>query len=309
MSQRILPLIFLCFLFFTPRMKAFAQDSTGKSKKSKTVVLAGVQAGLWGGTFYALNKAWYSNYPRADFNFYNDWKEWQQMDKAGHLWSTYQISNHTSRIWEWTGMEKKKAVLIGSISGMAYLSIIEILDGYSDKWGFSVPDVLANASGAAVFATQELVWNQQKITIKLSYFPVSYGGLQPRADALFGSSDVERILKDYNGQTYWASANLKSFFPSSGIPSWLNIAIGYGAKTMLGGYENKWSSPNGDLVSRTDIPRYKRIFLSADVDLTKIKTKSRTLKTIFSLVNVLKIPAPTIALNSLGKFKFYPLYY
>ena len=113
------------------------QDSSIAHINTKKWVLGGVQAGLWGGTFYSLNKTWYANYPRSDFHFYNDWKEWQQMDKAGHAWSSYQISNHTSKIWQWAGMEKKKAVMIGSISGMAYLSIIEILDGYSASRIFS----------------------------------------------------------------------------------------------------------------------------------------------------------------------------
>ncbi len=309
MSQRMFRLLHMYILALALSANGMAQDSAKAQKTTKKLILTAVQTGLWGGTFYSLNKAWYSNYPRSSFHFYNDGKEWQQMDKVGHFWSTYQISNHTSKIWQWAGMEKKKAVIIGSISGMAYLSIIEVLDGFSDKWGFSMPDILANTSGAALFAAQELGWDQQKFSIKLSYSPYRYGVLQPRANALFGSSDAEKVLKDYNGQTYWASANLRSFFPSSGFPSWFNIAIGYGARTMLGGYENKWTSANGSTISRPDIQRYRRFFLSADVDLSKIKTKSKPLKTIFSLVNVLKIPAPAIELNSLRKLSLHPLYY
>ena len=54
------------------------------------------------------------------------------------------------------------------------------------------------------------------------------------------AAGVERMLKDYNGQTYWLSANLKSFFQGSNIPAWLNVAVGYGADGMFGGFENKW---------------------------------------------------------------------
>ena len=285
------------------------QDSSFSHNHTKKWVLGGVQAGLWGGTFYSLNKTWYSNYPRSNFHLYNDWKEWEHMDKAGHAWSSYQISNHTSKIWQWAGMEKKKAVLIGGISGMAYLSIIEILDGYSAKWGFSLPDIMANSAGAGIYAAQELGWNEQRVTIKLSYSPYHYGTLSTRANELFGSGDAEKVLKDYNGQTYWASVNFKSFFPDSDLPDWFNIAIGYGAKTMLGGYENTWTAASGITINRSDIPRYKRFFLSADIDLTRIKTKNKTLKTIFSLANVLKIPAPTLEWNGLGKLKFHPLFY
>lgn len=285
------------------------QDSSFSGFPTKKWVLGGVQAGLWGGTFYSLNKTWYANYPRSDFHLYNDWKEWQQMDKAGHAWSSYQISNHTSKIWQWAGMEKKKAVLIGGISGMAYLSIIEILDGYSDKWGFSIPDVMANSAGAGIYVAQELAWNEQRVSIKLSYSPYRYGTLKTRANDLFGSGDAEKVLKDYNGQTYWASVNVKSFFPDSHFPNWFNIALGYGARTMLGGYENTWTTVSGMTVNRSDIPRYKRFYLSADIDLTRIKTKNKTVKTVLSLFNVLKVPAPTIEWNGLGKIAFHPLFF
>ena len=298
----------ISILLFFVCIYTYAQDSL-HNNGTKKWVLGGVQIGLWGGSFYALNNAWYANYPKAKFKFYNDWKEWQQMDKLGHAWSTYQISRHTSNIWQWAGLDKDKAIWIGGLSGMAYLSVIEILDGYSDKWGFSIPDVLANTAGAGLFLGQELLWHEQRITLKLSYSPYQYGNLKYRADQLFGSGDVERLLKDYNGQIIWASINLKSFIPESKIPKWLNLAVGYNARTMLGGYENKWEDLSGNIILRNDIKRYKRFFFSFDIDLTKIETKNKTLKTIYSIVNVLKVPAPAIEFNTLGKLRLHALAY
>lgn len=309
MMYRLLHQIFCIVFLLSMESDLQGQDSVLSQSNTQKWVLGSVQAGLWGGTFYSLNKTWYANYPRSEFHFYNDWKEWQHMDKAGHTWSSYQISNHTSKIWQWAGMEKKKAIIIGGISGMAYLSIIEILDGYSDKWGFSIPDVMANTAGAGIYVAQELVWNEQRVSIKLSYSPYKYGPLSTRANALFGSGDAEKVLKDYNGQTYWASVNLKSFFPDSHIPDWFNIALGYGARTMLGGYENTWTTTYGSTINRSDIPRYKRFYLSADIDLTRIKTKNKTVKTVLSLFNVLKVPAPTIEWNGLGKIKIHPFFF
>ena len=288
---------------------ADAQDSSYRSSAHKRWILGGVQATLWGGTLYSLNNAWYSNYPKAPFHFYNDWKEWQQMDKAGHVWSTYQISRHTSNIWRWAGMNEKTSIWVGALSGMSFLGIVEVLDGYSDKWGFSLPDMAANASGALLFVGQEYLWKDQRITLKLSYSPFQYGTLKPRADELFGSGDVERLLKDYNGQIIWASINPKSFLPDSKLPGWLNIAIGYNARTMLGGYENKWKDMNGNWIDRTDIDRYKRVLLSLDVDLTRIPTKNKTLKTIFSIINVLKVPAPALEWNTRGKWRLHAIAY
>jgi regulatory protein YycH of two-component signal transduction system YycFG len=78
---------------------------------------------------------------------------------------------------------------------------------------------------------------------------------------------------------------------------------------MLGGYENKWEDDLGNTIVRNDIKRYKRFLLSLDVDLTKIETKNKTLKTIYSIFNVLKVPAPAIEFNTLGKFRLHPVAY
>lgn len=308
-KKSVLIVLVLIFNELTAQPLMGTTMNVDSAHKSRWWVLGGVQASLWAGSFIALNKAWYANYPKAPFHFYNDGKEWLQMDKLGHTWSTYQISQHTSKIWQWSGLSHQKSVLIGTFSGMAYLSVIEILDGYSDKWGFSGYDVLANAIGAGLYGLQEIGWKEQRIQMKLSYMPVSYGNLKNRADQLFGAGAVEKVLKDYNGQTYWLSANIKSFFPQSSLPAWLNLAAGYGASTMLGGYENKWIDNGGNQITRYDISRVRRFHLSLDIDLSRIKTKNKTVATILSLFNVLKVPAPSLEINSQGKLKFHPLYY
>ena len=150
---------------------------------------------------------------------------------------------------------------------------------------------------------------EQKIQFKLSYWPVQYGSLESRANHLFGKTGVEKLLKDYNGQTYWASINPVILFPGYKGPHWLNLAIGYGARTMLGGYENTWIDANGAVVNRNDILRYRRFYLSLDIDLSRIKTKNRLLKSVFSAANVLKIPAPAIELSTRVSMRFHPIFY
>ena len=296
----------LLILLFASQISA--QDTTFNANANKRIWMVGaVNVGLWGGSFYALNKTWYSNHQRSSFHLYNDWEEWNQMDKLGHAWSSYQIAEHSSKIWQWAGLKPRKAILIGSLSSMAYLSVIEVLDGYSEKWGFSIPDLLANSSGSILYLGQAMLWKDQRIRIKMSYSPFHYGGLMTRADQLFGKSDVEKLLKDYNGQTYWSSVNIRSFFPNSQFPRWLNLAVGYGSRTLLGGYENTWMDINGQVVNRIDIKRYRRIYLSLDLDLTKIRTEKKGLKTVFSILNVLKFPAPAIEFNTLGKVRAHPI--
>jgi hypothetical protein len=74
-------------------------------------------------------------------------------------------------------------------------------------------DIIANASGTALFVSQELLWKEQRITPK--FHTTQYAQYRPN---VLGSSLAEQMLKDYNGQTYWLSVNLHSFYKGSKIP-------------------------------------------------------------------------------------------
>jgi hypothetical protein len=306
--RKIVLIAFLTFSFFSVK----AQDSLpARSVSSKKVwLVAGANVAVWTGSFIALNKAWYADYPKTKFHFFNDHSEWNQMDKAGHTWTAYRISRLSAAMWRWTGLPDKKSAIIGGISGIAYQSIIEIQDGFSGEWGFSWGDMAANITGSAAFTVQALTWKEQRLQIKMSRWQYDYPDeLIERRNQLFGKNFAERLLKDYNTQTYWISANLKSFFPQSNLPPWLNVSAGYASELMLGGTENKWIDKMGVPHDRTDIPRVRRFFIAPDLELAKIKTKSKLLHTIFLLLNGLKIPAPALELNSKGKFRVHGLYF
>ena len=127
--------------------------------------------------------------------------------------------------------------------------------------------------------------------------------LVSRADDLFGNSWYERMLKDYNGQTYWLSFNLHSFFREAGLPVWLNVAIGYGAEGMFGGFENKWEEGDpGFPVDRTDIKRYRQWYLAPDIRFSNIKTSKKGLKFLFEFLDAFKFPLPALELSG-GKLR------
>ena len=272
----------------------------------RVLIVSAANISLWATSFIILNKTWYADYPRSSFHFFNDNAEWNQMDKAGHLWTNYHITRLSYEMWKWTGLNDKKSLILGGISGVAYQSIIELQDGFSSQWGFSWGDMTANVAGAATFVAQELGWKEQRIQVKFSYWPYNYpSALTGRRNQLFGKSQPERILKDYNSQTYWVSANISSFFPRSSIPKWLNVSVGYGSDGMYGGTQNTWTDKDGNSFNRTDIKRVRKLYLSADADLTKIKTRSGLLKTVFYVLNMVKVPAPALEVNSQGGVKVH----
>jgi hypothetical protein len=247
--------VLLVLLYCLPQWSAAQAPDTTSPPKKRIALVAGLNAAAYAGSFIALNEAWYKGYPRTSFQTFDDSKEWLQVDKAGHAWTAYAIGKYSADIWQWAGLPRKKAVWIGGLSGAGYLTVIELLDAHSERWGWSWADMGANIAGSGLFISQELMWKEQRVQFKFSAFPKSYdASLQPRVDDLFGKSFPEKLLKDYNAQTYWLSFNLKSFMPQSRLPGWLNISVGYGADGMLGGFENKWTNADGSTTNSTSHP-------------------------------------------------------
>jgi len=300
--------LFFLFLFLVGYQTVFSQnkldnflkpsDSLNK-KRQQTVVIS--EAVVASGILVGLNQLWYADYPKSDFHFINDNSEWLQMDKAGHVFSSYHLGRAGAELLQWSGAGKKNQLVYGAGLGFAFLTAVEVFDGFSSQWGASVGDVVANASGTALYVSQELIWKEQRITPKFSFHTTQYANYRPE---VLGSSFTEQILKDYNGQTYWLSVNLYSFAKDSKIPKWLNLALGYGAEGMITG-----DRQNETLFSTPNTQRFRQFYLSLDVDLTKIKTKSHFLKTIFSVLNTVKIPSPTIEMVHFNDVKLHLIYF
>jgi len=278
----------------------FLKPSDSLNQKRQNSVFI-TEAVLASGALIGLNQLWYADYPKSNFHFINDNSEWMQMDKLGHLYSSYHIGRFGAETLNWSGASKKNQLIYGASLGFVFLTAVEVMDGFSAEWGASMGDVVANASGTALYVSQELIWSEQRITPKFSYHKTQYSDFRPD---ILGSTVSEQILKDYNGQTYWFSANLYSFSKGSKIPKWLNLALGYGADGMIG--ENY---DNSSLILTLKPENFRQFYLSFDVDLTKIETKSHFLKTFFSVFNTIKIPAPTIEYSTHSGFKFYAFYF
>jgi len=295
--------------------------------KARFWALNGSIAASYTGTMTLLSVAWYQGFERSSFHFFNDMGEWEDMDKAGHFFSTYFESKWTSSLYQWTGVKERRAAYMGAIGGSIFQGGIEVLDGFSAKWGASAWDIVFNTAGAATFLGQELLWEEQRISLKLSSHRPKYsiepiqanGGslatttIRERADDLYGTSPAEVVLKDYNGLTIWASGNISSFIRKEDhkFPKWLNVAVGYSAENVYGGFGNSWSDGEGNnYAPSADLyPRYRQFLLAPDVDFTRIPTKSKGLKIFFGILNIIKIPAPALEVNTLGKVKFHGVYF
>ncbi|MBP8033629.1 MAG: DUF2279 domain-containing protein [Bacteroidia bacterium] len=257
-------------------------------------------AALTGGSLVYLNQAWFQQYNTSKFHFFNDNDEWLQIDKCGHTFTNYQVARVMMGAMDWAGYSTKKQILIGGLSGFTYMTAIEIMDGYSAGWGFSWGDIGANTLGTGMAIGQKLLWKEQRIQLKFSFYSSPYAKYRPN---VLGDEIYMQVLKDYNGQIYWLSVNPSSFIKKENkFPKWLNIAVGYGANGMIGARDNNFLIQDADGTIRT-FNRYRQGYLSLDVDFTRIKTKSRFLKSVFTCINVIKIPFPNLEVSE-GKLKF-----
>jgi hypothetical protein len=301
-------LITLCVLLAV-NVKGQQPDTTAKdtavdsiNKARLTGLIIGGSA-IYAGTMFGLYQLWYKDYPQSSFHFINDNDEWLQLDKCGHSTTAYYLGMVGYESFRWAGVDKRKSAWYGGSLGFMYLTIIEILDGFSAEWGASGGDLLANTFGSAAFISQQLIWDEQRFQIKWSVHLTDYAQYNPE---LLGSNTLERVVKDYNGHTYWVSGNIYSFLKKdSRFPKWLNVAAGYGGEGMTG------ASSNPTEIDGVPLPyfdRYRKYYIAPDIDLSRIDTGSQTVNMLLKFLGIFKFPLPTLEFSNKG-VKFHALYF
>lgn len=295
-------IIFFMVLSFYVTNSYAQQDSINFNKRKKQVWLGSAVA--FSGGMTGLYHLWYKDYPQSSFQFFNDNSEWQMQDKLGHIGSAYYISNWTGQLYKYAGYQQNKAALLGALTGFGFQLTIEMFDGYSSQWGFSPGDLAANTIGSSMYYLQAVTWNEQRIKYKISYHATEFPKYNP---SLLGDDKMQRVFKDYNGQTLWLSFNLKDLiFQDKQFPSWLNMAVGYNASGMTGANTNRLTY-NGNA-----IPQFERVhyfILSPDIDITKIKSRYKAFNILKETFGFLKFPMPALRIKNNGKINGEAFYF
>jgi hypothetical protein len=283
--------------------QVFFKNSSEYNKK-RTLLVSGINAFNWSASIGGLYFVWYKDFPKTKFHFFNDAKEWQQMDKLGHLTVSYNFAKASSDLYEWAGVNHKKASLIGGGYAFAYMLTFELLDAYNQEWGFSAPDLVANTSGVALFTIQDYFWNQQFLKPKFSSHHTSLAQYRPN---ILGSTPIQQLLKDYNGQTYWISFNpFYMINKETKVPKWLCLSFGYSINNQLIGNGDTFIYTNGP--TQLTFTPYRQYYLSLDVDWEQIPVKNPLLKLLFRGLNIIKIPFPAVEFSKFG-IKGHGLYF
>jgi hypothetical protein len=296
-SKLLMAVLLVWFSF-----EGFSQEQFDSTSKTRLIKVSTLGTGIYIGGLSYLSLVWYKEAERVPFNFYNDNKGYFQMDKWGHAYTAYYQSLGAYKALKWAGLSEKKATLYGGPVGLLFQTPIEIFDGIYEGWGFSWGDMGANAFGSALFTSQQLIWNEQRIRMKFSYSPSPY----PEYHHALGENELESFFLDYNAHTYWLSANISDFNSKQERFKWLNVAFGYSANGMIKEFENP-QFYRGETFPELD--RYRQYLLSLDVDFSKIKTNRKGLRFLFGALNCIKIPFPALEYNQMQGFKFNSIYF
>ncbi len=300
MSSRLI----IIFSFFSANLlfgqTSFLAPSDSLSKKRLIPVSIGT-ASAWAGSMIGLSEIWYNDYDKTKFHTFNDGTNWLQMDKVGHIYTNYQISQFSGNLFKWSGMKSANAAILGTGIGLGFQSTLEIFDGYSSGWGFSWYDMAANTVGAGIYLGQELAWKEQRFLLKFSYHPTEFAALRPE---ILGSNFQERLLKDYNGQTYWVSFNPFLFTKNTSIPKWICLSFGYSVNNKIVGDKESYSDP----VNMNSYLSQRELIFSFDIDFSRIPVRKKWLKTVFKQLNYLKLPFPSLIIRD-GKLIGSALYF
>lgn len=277
---------------------------SGPDYKKRLTGVSVTAGALYVGSMAGLYYLWYADYPKTSFHCHNDCGQWLSMDKIGHVTSSYWIGRIGYESLRWSGLENKKATWYGGTWGFIYLTSVEIFDGFSEEWGFSWCDMAANTLGSGLIIGQQLLFKEQPLTLKFSFSQSEYAQYRPD---LLGETFMQQMLKDYNGQTYWASLSIATFLPeSSRFPRWLDVSFGYSGEGMLGAESNP-EEYNGEPLP--EFERYSQYVLSLDLDMTRIKTKNETVRLLLNLIGFIKVPFPAVEFNRIDRVKWHWIYY
>ena len=280
------------------------KDDSALNKKRFVIVNASSLLGL-AGSYYFINTAWWAD-SKKSFHFdgggsniteaFNigsgrDARYAKGIDKLGHFYSGRIISDLYVRAIRWSGKSEQESLLWGGILGTAVHGFIEVKDGYSPTWGFSMYDMVSGSIGSFYPYFQSKSKFLNAVDIKYSYYSRNnyyYDFINRRGNDFFD---------DYMNATFWFTFNPKRYKPTSKWPKWLGISAGIGVDETLNNYYLRM--PGGD--ADWGKGGYE-FYLAPDIDFEGLLPKRPFWQRLGHALNYIKFPSPAIRFSKDSKF-------
>jgi hypothetical protein len=280
---------------FTTRMKSKRVESTNtvyinqtqfSLARNKMILVTSTLLAANVTTYLAHIEPWWSG-EKSGFHFRFDWYSnyWREMDKFGHFYSNIQLTRLTAWAFRWAGASHRTALWLGFANSTLLYTSFELTDAGFSEWGFSVPDYTANLLGASFPILQEYLPALRHFNFKISYWPSQYlrseeAGKQP---GFMFYEPYEYHAGDYDGMTFWLSADIIWILPSTlkpYWPQWLNLAVGYGSK---------------NLPQANPAFKYREFYLALDYNINRLMPgEGGFVGVLKSVLNAIHLPAPAI---------------
>ena len=246
---------------------------------SLTLIAYGAAYGL------VFAKGWWDD-EHSHFHLENDFDYALNLDKFGHFAAGVVLGESFYEEFRLAGASEFNSYLFARLSAMMTHVAIDVKDGYSPEWGFSVFDVLSGTLGGFYPMAERYIPLFKYIDLKWSYWI--------NTKAYYRQSDTGVFTDDYVNQTFWASFKPYRLLPSGArayYPSWLAVAAGL--------------SIDEKVFTGEPHPR-REVYLALDYDLEAFRPQSRLARTLVKYLNYFKLPAPTIQVYP--EFHWYLLY-
>jgi hypothetical protein len=142
------------------------------------------------------------------------------VDKLGHTYSNYVGVRLLTPVFEELGNSRDDSVSLAAWSTLAIYTTVEVLDGFSRKYHFSIEDAIANVAGAVLgYRTEHDSRLDDIFDFRLYYRRSPY------------ASEWDP-LGDYSGQRYLLVVKADAFLAlrQNEVLRYLEVAAGYGAR-------------------------------------------------------------------------------
>lgn len=217
----------LAALAFAP--PAWAQGAAPDLKLRNTATIAAIGA-LWAG--YGYNKWWNDGFgggfKTTDEGWFGNGTDSGGADKLGHMFSNYASVRLLTPLLTATGNSREEAIRLAGWTTIGIFTAIEVVDGYSRKWGFSPQDVAMNVAGTALGVYLESHPEvDDRFDFRFAYRRSRDSGFDP-----FG---------DYSGQRYLLVLKADGFETTRRVPAlrYLELSLGYQARGFDPGGERR----------------------------------------------------------------------
>ena len=147
-------------------------------------------------------------------------------DKAGHAYGTYVMTRLLTRTFEAVGNDPGRALRLGTWTSLGVMTGVEVIDGFSKKYSFSLEDVVMNTAGVAFAVLSEVYPSVDAL--------LDFRLLYQRPDNV-QQTGATQPLSDYSGQTFLLVMKVDGIPRLREVPvvRYVEFEVGYNAR----GYE------------------------------------------------------------------------